>query len=241
MIFLFDDFGTADLYVGQVKARLHAIAPSVPVVDLLHDAPNFDVVSAAHLLAALSLQLPRGVVVQAVVDPGVGGPRRAVAVQADKRWYVGPDNGLLAIVAARADQCAYHEIVWHPPRLSATFHGRDLFAPVTARIACGKDDTDTLATCTGLDIRLPADDLARIIYVDHYGNLMTGLRGTVLGTDSLLKVGGRLLRYARIFDEVMPGTPFWYVNSLGLVEIAVSRGSAAAMLGRALDIAIVPA
>ncbi len=233
MIFLFDDFGGAGLYVGQVKARLHEAAAGVPVVDLLHDVPNFDVVSAAHLLAALSAQLPHGAVVQAVVDPGVGGARRAVAVQADGRWYVGPDNGLLSVLAARADRCTFREIVWRPQSLSASFHGRDLFAAVTASLSRGEHCVGWFAECAGLDVRLPAGDLAQIIYVDHYGNAMTGLRGGDIDSGRHIGVAGRSLRHARVFDEAAPGLPFWYVNSLGLVEIAVRQDSAAALLGLA--------
>ncbi len=85
MIFLFTDFGATDIYVGQVKAVLHQRAPGVPIVDLLHDAPPFNVKAGAHLLAALAARLPRGSVTLAVVDPGVGGEREAVAVNADGR------------------------------------------------------------------------------------------------------------------------------------------------------------
>src|SRR5215510_10038563 len=102
MIFLFTDFGSADIYVGQVKAVLAERAPRVPVIDLLHDAPPFNIRAGAHLLAALSTRIPRGSVTMAVVDPGVGGRREAVAVLADGRWFVGPDNGLLSVLAARA-------------------------------------------------------------------------------------------------------------------------------------------
>src|SRR5687768_4824980 len=93
-IFLFTDFGTADLYVGQVKTVLHAEAPHVPVIDLLNDAPHFNVLASAHLLAALVQRLPSGSITLAVVDPGVGGTRKPIAIEADGRWFVGPDNGL---------------------------------------------------------------------------------------------------------------------------------------------------
>src|SRR5262245_57403907 len=100
MIVLFTDFGADDLYVGQVKAALLSEFPAAVIVDLLHDAPNFRVEPSAHLLAALQERFPRGGVFLAVIDPGVGGAREAVVVQADGRWYVGPDNGLLSVVAA---------------------------------------------------------------------------------------------------------------------------------------------
>ena len=96
-IFVFTDFGSADIYAGQVRAVLQTHAPRQAVVDLLHDAPAFQVKASAHLLAALFLRLAGNSVTLAVVDPGVGGPREAVAVRADGRWLVGPDNGLLSV------------------------------------------------------------------------------------------------------------------------------------------------
>src|SRR5258706_4841719 len=102
MILLFTDFGAADLYVGQVKAMLAAQAPRETVIGLLHDAPPFNVKAGAHLLAALAGRIEQGTVTMAVVDPGVGGPREPVAVLADGRWFVGPDNGLISVIAARA-------------------------------------------------------------------------------------------------------------------------------------------
>src|SRR5688500_12480417 len=107
MIFLFTDFGVTDVYVGQVKAVLQQRAPRTPVIDLLHDAPPFNVKAGAHLLAALAARVPKGGIVISVVDPGVGGPREAVAVLADGRWFVGPDNGLISVVAERAKQREY--------------------------------------------------------------------------------------------------------------------------------------
>lgn len=231
MIFLFDDFGSSDIYVGQVKARLLHEAPDVAVVDLLHDAANYDVASAAHLLAAFSAQLPRDAVVQAVVDPGVGGERRAVALRADDRWYVAPDNGLLSVLAARARSATVYEIIWQPEVLSDSFHGRDLFAHVSAMLARGESWPGALVARPGLQVTLAASDLPRIIYIDHYGNAMTGLRGEGVPTHMGVEVAGRRLGYARVFEAAPEGAAFWYINSLGLVEIAVRRGSAVAQLG----------
>ena len=116
MIFLFTDFGAADIYVGQVKAVLLAHAPKVPVIDLLHDAPQFNVKAGAHLFAALAVRLPRDSITMAVVDPGVGGPREPVAVLADGRWFVGPDNGLISVAAARAMKRGVYSIGWRPKK-----------------------------------------------------------------------------------------------------------------------------
>ena len=131
-IFLYTDFGAADLYAGQMRMVLAQCAPGTPVVDLFHDAPPFNVKANAHLIAALVRRLTDRAVVVAVVDPGVGSARRPLAIEADARWYVGPDNGLLSIIAARADRRRLNAIRWRPPRLPASFHGRDLFAPVAA-------------------------------------------------------------------------------------------------------------
>ncbi len=138
MIVLFTDFGLEGPYVGQIKAVLHREAPGVPVVDLFHDAPAHAPELAAYLLAAYVGEFPEDAVFLCVVDPGVGSGRRPVMVRADDRWYVGPDNGLLAIIARRARSPGWWDITIRPQRLSATFHGRDLFAPAAARLARGE-------------------------------------------------------------------------------------------------------
>ncbi|HEY7743231.1 MAG TPA: SAM-dependent chlorinase/fluorinase [Burkholderiales bacterium] len=230
MIFLFTDFGAAGLYVGQVKAVLQSEAPKQPVIDLLHEAPAFNVRASAHLLAALAARLPAGSVTLAVVDPGVGGPRQPVAVAADGRWFVGPDNGLTSVLAARAGRCEVYSIGWRPRALSASFHGRDLFAPVAAMLARGARRQAKLGKAA-LSVGLGPRDLAEIIYVDPFGNLVTGLRAGALPQGRTLAVGGRNIPHARVFSEVRPGEAFWYENSLGLVEIAANSASAREQLG----------
>ena len=135
MIVLFTDFGTSDPYLGQVKAVLQRDAPGTPVVDALNDAPDFAVEPAAHLLAALAPRYPRGSVFLAVIDPGVGGSRDAIVLEADGRRFVGPDNGLLSVLWQRAKRGRCRRILWRPGALSSTLHGRDLFAPVAAALA----------------------------------------------------------------------------------------------------------
>lgn len=230
MIFLFTDFGSADLYVGQMKAVLQTRAPKEAVIDYLHDAPAFNVRAAAHLLAALAVRQPKGSVTLAVVDPGVGGARAPVAVLADRRWFVGPDNGLVSVIAGRAMKCETFSIGWRPQSLSASFHGRDLFAPVAAMIARGNRRQARLEKAE-LATRFGADDLGEIIYEDHFGNLLTGLRAAALPRNCWLVAGRRRIPGARVFSEVRPGDAFWYENSLGLVEIAVNSASAAQSLG----------
>jgi hypothetical protein len=216
-------------YVGQVKARLVEQAPGVPVIDLLHDVPDFNPHAGAHLLAALSQGLAAGSVFLAVVDPGVGTSREAVVLQAGGRWFVGPDNGLLSVVAARELDAKVWQISWRPEVLTATFHGRDLFAPVAARIARGDFPSEWLRPVGCLEVEFDANDLARVIYIDHYGNAWTGVRDVPPGVQ--VRLGGRQLSHAETFGFVERGQPFWFVNSVGLLELAVNRGHAATVLG----------
>jgi len=232
MIFLFTDFGADDIYVGQAKAALLRHNSTVQIVDLLHDAPNFNAQASSHLLAALvEWNLPEGAVMLAVVDAGVGGQRRPVVIQADGCWYVGPDNGLLSVLAARAASCQAWKIVWRPQVQSNSFHGRDLFAPVAALLAAQKLPEQWLEPVAELDITFGAADLSQIVYVDHYGNAITGLRASQFSERDQVKIGGRVLRYTRVFSEAPPKEAFWYANSIGLVEVAINCGNAARQLG----------
>lgn len=240
LICLFTDFGASDIYVGQVKSVLHEYAPQSTVLDLTHEAPAFNVRAGAHLLAALADRLPARCVVLAVVDPGVGGERKPVIVHVDGRWVVGPDNGLISVLAARASNAAVFPISWRPARLSNSFHGRDLFAPFAAMLANGLLDTGQLEPQPALDVDFGADDLSEVIYIDHYGNAMSGLRAAGVDRGARLMVNGHLLAYAPVFSAVPPGTAFWYENSLGLVEFAVHAASAAACLGLEVGNTVLP-
>ncbi|HEX9625476.1 MAG TPA: SAM-dependent chlorinase/fluorinase [Acidiferrobacterales bacterium] len=233
LIALFTDFGLADPYVGQVHAVLAQRAPGVPVVDLFHHAPSFDIRAAAYLLPAYVRELPVGSIVVGVVDPGVGGPRNAVLVRADSRWYVGPDNGLFELVARRARRLDVHQIDWRPGQLSASFHGRDLFAPAAAVLAREELPAASPGRLTPVDPPWP-DDLAQVCYLDHYGNAITGMRAASVPAGSLIRIAGHRLVPARVFSDVPTGQALWYENANGLVEIAVNRGDAARTLGLAL-------
>lgn len=233
-ILLFTDFGAADPYVGQVEAMLDRHAPGVRVIDLLHGAPPFDVRASAHLLAALAQGLPRGHVFLGVVDPGVGSDRGAVVLRADGRWYVGPDNGLFSVIAARAPSRSVWRITGRPTGIPASFHGRDLFAPIAAAVATGDFPNEDVEPVADLAVHFGGEDLAEVIYVDHYGNCFTGLRARGLPDANRLVVHDRELPHARVFADAEPGTAFWYENSSGLVEVAVNRGSAASALGLAV-------
>lgn len=245
MIVLATDFGLAGPYTGQMKAALASGAPGVPVLDLFADLPSADPRAAAYLLAAYDDYFPHGAVFLCVVDPGVGSARRALCLQADGQWYVGPDNGLFDIVVRRAAGLAdVFGILWKPERVSASFHGRDLFAPIAARLAAGEDprasvDFQPLDSAIVRQDDWP-DDLPEVVYIDHYGNVLTGLRAAVLGADAGLSFGGRNAPRAETFSSVSPGEVFCYENSNGLMEIAINQGNAAVELGLRIGDAVLP-
>ncbi len=231
MIFLFSDFGLAGPYTGQVKAVLTRTAPGVPVIDLFVDAPAFDPQLSAYLLAAYSDPCMPGDVFLCVVDPEVGTGRRPLVVHADGRWFVGPDNGIFELVRRRARDAHVWQIDWQPARLSATFHGRDLFAPVAARLARGEASPGVPLGPDSIARPSWPDELARVIYIDSYGNAMLGVRAKTLPRGTVLEVEEQTIQRQRTFADVPPGQAFWYQNSNGLVEIAVNRGRAADVLG----------
>jgi hypothetical protein len=231
MIAIFTDFGVQGPYLGQMRAVLLTQAPAVPVVDVFPDLPPFHVQAAAYLLPAYSRYLPDNSVSVCVVDPGVGTNRRALLVRADSRWYVGPDNGLFSILIRRAAGVQVFEITWRPEQLSNSFHGRDLFAPVAAAIARGEQPPAEEIEAARLVMPAWPEDLMQVVYVDGYGNAITGLRACRVSQDAILDVGGRRCEYRPTFAEAEAGTPFWYENSNGLVEMALSNGDAAEALG----------
>jgi hypothetical protein len=231
MIVLFTDFGLNGPYTGQMKAVLHRMAPGTPAIDLFADAPAGNPKASAYLLAAYAAWFPTGTVFLCVVDPGVGGARPAVIIEADERWFVGPDNGLFELIQRRAGKTRSLQIEWKPEHLSASFHGRDLFAPIAAMLARGdpppgRQRGDELQRQTDWP-----DDLGEIVYIDHFGNAMTGMRAAMLVPNAALATAGRVLQRARTFGDRPPGEAFWYENSNGLAEIAVNQGRADRELG----------
>lgn len=229
-IALVTDFGPG-IYRGQVHGVLSALVPGIPVVDLAHDLTPFRPELGAYLLPALVRDMPRGTLYLCVIDPGVGSERNGLAVAAGGDWFVGPDNGFLSRVMARAQCPGIYRIDWQPAVMSASFHGRDWFAGVAARLVSGQRKglaRVARESTVGWDW---VDELAAVVYRDGYGNLMCGLRaGRYAGSGQLIATG-RALPRARTFSDVAPGVAFWYENALGLVEIAVNRGRADLVLG----------
>ena len=228
MILLFTDFGPTGPYTGQMIAALHKTAPDVPAVDLINDVPAFDPQSAAYLLAALIEDFPDQSIFLCVVDPGVGSDRHPIVVKTASHWFVGPDNGIFDIVIRRSDveEVSAWQITYEPERLSASFHGRDLFAPVAARIALDEPVPGERILIGDLHKTGWPDDLARIIYIDHFGNAITGIRAKTIPPDASLICSDYTMSHARVFSEVENGALFWYENANGLAEIAVNQGRA---------------
>lgn len=230
-IALVTDFGPGGPYVGQMKLFLAELVPGIPVIDLVSDLPCYRTDLAAYLLPALSRDVPEETLFLCVVDPGVGGERGILAMEADGRWFLGPDNGILSLVARRADRLKVHRVTWRPERLSNSFHGRDLFCPLAAKLVRGGlPESEPLDMGAGLGADWP-EDLAKVVYSDLYGNLVIGIRASVLDRKARLQIGSLEIAHARTFCEVPLGTAFWYENSFGLVELAVNQGNARNTLG----------
>jgi S-adenosylmethionine hydrolase len=243
-IIFFTDFGFYGPYVGQMKMAVEAIAPEASMIDLMHDAPHFDPKASSYLLGALVSCFPWNAICVGVVDPGVGSERTGVILAADGRFFVGPGNGLFEI-ARRRSKTARMWVLPPNAEASPSFHGRDIFAPTAAQLALGRSPEEMGARPVGLgDLVLPdwPDDLAELIYFDHYGNAMTGLRTDRIARSARLRVIGTrgeiICEWARTFSAADPGTAFWYENSNGLVEIAVSSGSARDDLGLSLGLGV---
>lgn len=236
-ILLLSDFGLEDPYVGQVKGVLLRLAPALPVVDFYHQIPPFDVACGAFLLARCRRHMPAAVWF-CVVDPGVGTCRRGLVVAVEGSYFVGPDNGLLTPVLD-CPGALVHGLVYPPQQLactSATFHGRDLFAPAVADLALGRTTArlgaiiqDPVRLTEATWERTASGWRTRVMLVDRYGNLVTALPATELG-DGLVRVlvagqpcGGRVTTFA----EVPPGQSAVLVGSLATWEVVVNQGSAA--------------
>ena len=228
-IVLFTDFGFADPYVGQLHLVLNQHAPGVNVIDLFHHCPVFDARAAAYLLTAYTQQVAKGSIVIAVVDPGVGGERDPIIIDTDGVTYIGPDNGLFNRVLLLANETRVWRIDWRPEGLSNTFHGRDLFAPVAAKLVKGEHIDKT-----PIDLMVNQEHwppvLAQVLYIDHYGNCISGIPGGEITQDQQLKVNQSIIDYAAVFSAVDKGELFWTINSNGLVEIAANQANAARIL-----------
>jgi S-adenosylmethionine hydrolase len=242
-ITLLTDFGTADGYVAELKGVLVSLAPGVSIVDLSHDIPAQDIAMARLTVARYWKRFPAGTVHMVVVDPGVGTSRAAIAIASEGRLLVGPDNGVLSPALFSLDA----RVVQLPvdPNASATFHGRDVFAPVAARLARG-EPLEAIGEPYRDAVRLRTPQPRRdahgllhgeVLTIDRFGNAITNL----VARDSvgMVKVAGRAARLVRTYGEAARGEVVALVGSSGLVEIAVCQGNAAQALGLSRGDAVV--
>ncbi len=240
IVALLSDFGLRDSYVAQMKGVLLERVPEAQLVDVSHDVAPGDVLAGAWLLATAWRAFPLRTVFLAVVDPGVGTARRALALEHDGRLGVGPDNGLFTLVldSARTVELTRREL-WREP-VSATFHGRDIFAPVAATLALGTP-LDEVGAPLVSPARLPQATPTRredgsitghVIHIDRFGNLITDLPAELLPRDGFeVRVAGRVARVVRTYAESAPGELGALVNSAGHLEVALDGRSAASALG----------
>ncbi|MGC8668479.1 MAG: SAM hydrolase/SAM-dependent halogenase family protein [Chthonomonadales bacterium] len=260
IVTLTTDFGVEDAYAGIMKGVILSIAPKARIVDLCHGISPQNVVAGALALEAAVDCFPPGTIHVAVVDPGVGTERAAVAVQGTRHTYVGPDNGVLTL-ALEADPVVRAVSLtnprFHRVTVSATFHGRDIFAPAAGSLAAGADlgeMGEPLASLTPIPLPSPRTTggavEAQVIHVDHFGNLITNLRAQELKrlkeewgpADLVTHVGfARIPSISRTYADVAPGSLVAYVGSSNRLEIGVRNGSAARLLGVGVGSSVVVA
>lgn len=259
VITLLTDFGLADSYVGTMKGVILAICSQAAVVDISHEIVPQAVQQAAYLLSTAVPYFPHGTVHLVVVDPGVGTDRRPVIVRTDRAMYVAPDNGVLTLALAQDPARIAVDITksqYHLSPVSATFHGRDIFAPAAAHLADGVHPRDMgdpfpVSDLFTLPLSHPTRQgdtawLGEVLHIDRFGNLITNIPGSLVRAQSkpagsevpipcagisVNIAGTRIVGLARTFAEADPHLPLAYVGSTGHLEIAIRDGNAAAQLG----------
>ena len=239
IVTLTTDFGLSDGYVGAVKGVLLSMAPHATVIDLCHVVPPGDVRHAAFVLYQATSTFPSDSIHVAVVDPGVGSDRRILAVRTTGGTYVAPDNGLLTLILANSatqEMVSVTNPIYWRDRVSATFHGRDIFAPVAAHLAngvavsrLGQPVTDPV-TLPLHELEFPAADtiIAHVLHIDHFGNLILNIRADQLPPCPVFEVMGHTIRgLHRTYSDGAAGQLLAYVGSThDHVEIAVPQGHA---------------
>jgi len=248
IITLLTDFGIRDAYVAAMKGVILGINPAAVLVDLTHEVPPQDMTAGAFLLAAAAPYFPPGTIHLAVVDPGVGTGRRALGAKARGQFWVGPDNGLFHLIFPEGGETltvALENTRYFREPVSATFHGRDIFAPVAAHLsrgvpleAFGPPLTNPLALPWPEPLYAPEAVRGEIVYVDGFGNLVSNLKGSDLwawlgGAGPSVTLGSlKLEGLSRTYGDVAPGKFLALVGSHGYLEVACAQGDA----GRRLEV-----
>jgi S-adenosyl-L-methionine hydrolase (adenosine-forming) len=244
------DFGHQGPFVATIKGRILSRLPDARIIDVTHEVPVYWPAEAGFWLARAYTYFPAGSVHIAVVDPGVGTNREIVGVVADDHLFLAPDNGLLTPIVARASSTSIHRLDleaarkrFNLPAVSATFHGRDIFAPIAAELAAGRATAADLGPQMSPDELVPSwvDDPAAsddqvsgvIITIDHFGNLITNIDARLISRFSrpVVRTGGHTFPLRRTYGDVRPGEFLALVNSFGVLEIARAEQSAAEALG----------
>jgi len=247
IITLTTDYGTSDHLVGVIKGVILKIHPDVQIVDVNHSVVPYDVLDGALSIGSAYRYFPPRTVHMVVVDPGVGTPRRPILVIANNQYFIAPDNGVLSLVYERESPIVVHHITsehYFLRPVSATFHGRDIFAPVAAWLTKNWQ-ADAFGEVIGDHTRfaLPKpktqDDALRgaILRVDHFGNLMTNFIIENLpesmrrpGPVSMTVAGKTVKQFVETFAQGPAGEPVALLGSSGFIEIAVNKGNAARTL-----------
>lgn len=237
---LTSDFGLSDVYVGVMKGAIAQINRNLTVVDLTHQIPPQNIAAARFCLMDAYSYFPQGTVHVAVVDPGVGSSRRAIAVEIDTGFLVGPDNGLFSGVLSQSRAVAAVELTnpdyWRTPNPANTFHGRDIFAPVGAHLASGVPlqelgrsiDLSTLVQLNLPEISVTATGISGCIqYIDRFGNLVTNIPGTYIQGKTWFAIASeRKIPAVETYSASSVGSAIALIGSHGWVEIAVNCGNA---------------
>jgi hypothetical protein len=240
-IALLTDFGTSDGYAGAVKGVLVSLCPDVRIIDITHSVAPGDIRGGAFALMTAVGTFPAGTVHVAIVDPGVGTDRRGLLIEAGGSFFVGPDNGLLSLAAVAPRRVwSLDRDQWFRRPVSPTFHGRDVFAPIAARVASGIAPQE-LGTALGgiIEIRIPPLRLTsdclegEVFHVDRFGNVVTSIRaGDLPGAREALEVvvGDRTALFYDTYGRAPSGTLIAVVGSSGFVELSFVGASAARVL-----------
>lgn len=241
IITLTTDFGNRDHYVGSMKGVIYTINPDVTITDITHGIPAHDVFSAAFALRSFIPYFPKETIHIVVVDPGVGSIRKPIALEADEKFFVGPDNGVFTYVILESESFRAYEIS-NPKhflsRVSFTFHGRDIFAPAAAHLSLGVSIGDLgkrLLNPFMLEIKEPdigeKEIIGEVIYEDTFGNLITNIPGSMVDSNSRLSVCDILIAgVSKSYSEASEGELLAVIGSSGFLELSVNRGRASDLI-----------